>query len=138
MACVKGMGKTPEIIKAAIPGFEAQRRSIDETDHRTPGHACQRMYQRNSSGPRMAEAQRKRWAESRKQPEPPSQGPKRKLSCAGKSAIVAATKRRWALKRAEAVKAQPAPAKKAAAKKSAPVKKAPKKKTAPTPEVAVA
>jgi len=49
-------------------------------------------------------------------PEPPKA--KRKLSAAGREAIIAATKRRWALKRAEAAKV-PGPAKKAAAKKAA-------------------
>jgi hypothetical protein len=44
--------------------------------------------------------------------------PKRKLSEAGRKAIVAATKKRWALKRAEAAKTQQAAPKKAAAKKS--------------------
>jgi len=49
--------------------------------------------------------------------------PKRKLSAAGRKAIIAATKNRWALKRAEAEKAKSAVAKKGAPKKSA-VKKA--------------
>jgi len=43
--------------------------------------------------------------------------PKRKLSAAGKAAIVAALKKRWALKHAEAAKAQPV--KKTAVKKAA-------------------
>jgi hypothetical protein len=61
--------------------------------------------------------------------------PKRRLSAAGRKAIIAATKKRWALRRAEAAKSTPAktaapqkaavkemaPAK--AAKKSVPVKK---------------
>ena len=71
--------------------------------------------------------------------------PKRKLSAAGRKAIIAATKKRWALKRAEAAKSAPvkaaapkkAPAKKAAtakaAKKSVPVKKTATKKTASAP-----
>jgi hypothetical protein len=79
-------------------------------------------------------------AASKKAAEPPAPEatpkPKRKLSAAGRRAIIAATKKRWALKRAEAAKAQspvakkPAPAKKAAAKKAA-VKKTATKKTAP-------
>jgi len=44
--------------------------------------------------------------------------PKRKLSKAGKAAIVAALKKRWAAKKAEAAKAKPAAAKKAAVKKA--------------------
>jgi len=66
---------------------------------------------------RIAEAQRKRWAASRKEPAPPeatSERPKRRLSRAGRAAIVAATKKRWALKRAEAAQAQAASAKRAA------------------------
>jgi hypothetical protein len=50
-------------------------------------------------------------------PEPSK--PKRKLSAAGRKAIIAATKKRWALKRAEAAKAQLRTAKKAAKKKAA-------------------
>jgi hypothetical protein len=60
---------------------------------------------------RIGDAQRKRWAESKKEsvpsspvaPEAPK--PKRKLSAAGKAAIVAALKKRWAAKRAAAEKA---------------------------------
>ena len=71
--------------------------------------------------------------------------PKRRLSAAGRKAIIAATKKRWALKRAEAAKSAPAKTaapKKAAvkklaptktAKKSVPVKKAAAKKTASAP-----
>jgi hypothetical protein len=58
--------------------------------------------------------------------------PKRKLSEAGRRAIVAATKKRWALKRAEAVKTQQAAPKKTA------VKKAVAKKTATTSTPAAA
>jgi hypothetical protein len=36
---------------------------------------------------------------------PSTPKPKRKLSAAGRKAIIAATKKRWALKRAEAAKA---------------------------------
>jgi hypothetical protein len=65
---------------------------------------------------------------SKAKPEPSK--PKRKLSAAGRKAIIAATKKRWALKRAEAAKgaktAAKKPAKKAAAKKTA-VKAAPAK-----------
>ena len=49
---------------------------------------------------------------SKATPEPSK--PKRKLSAAGRKAIIAATKKRWALKRAEAAKAKPASAKKTA------------------------
>ena len=64
--------------------------------------------------------------------------PKRKLSAAGRKAIIAATKRRWALKRAEAAKSIPAKTaapKKAAVKKVAPAKAA--KKSVPVKKAAV-
>jgi hypothetical protein len=62
--------------------------------------------------------------------------PKRKLSAAGRKAIVAATKKRWAT--FHAAKAKPVVAKKATAKKAV-VKKAPVKaaKKAPVKKVAV-
>jgi histone H1/5 len=70
----------------------------------------------------IAEAQRKRWAASKKAAEPPKAPEvpkaKRRLSKAGRAAIVAATKKRWALKRAEDAKAT--------SKKLVPVKKAAK------------
>ena len=90
----------------------------------------------------MKEAQQRRWAKVRSDSEQPLQPtsespkPKGKLSAAGRKAIVAATKRRWALKRAEAAKEKPASAKKAApalkktAVKKAVVKAGPKKKAA--------
>jgi hypothetical protein len=59
---------------------------------------------------RIAEAQRKRWAASKKPSQPSTQAaapkPKRKLSAAGRRAIIAATKKYWALKRSEAAKAR--------------------------------
>jgi len=85
----------------------------------------------------MKEAQQRRWAKIRGETEPPapatpvSKQPKRKLSKAGKAAIVAALKKRWATKKAEAAKAAakkavPAVAKKTSRKKAS-VKKAVKK-----------
>jgi hypothetical protein len=52
---------------------------------------------------RIGEAQRKRWAASKKASEPVLK-PKRRLSATGRKAIIAATKKRWALKRAETAK----------------------------------
>src|SRR5450759_622481 len=52
---------------------------------------------------RIAEAQRKRWAASKKSAEPGPQEaakPKRRLSKAGRAAIVAALNKRWAAKKA--------------------------------------
>jgi hypothetical protein len=55
---------------------------------------------------RIAAAQRKRWAEAKKQAAPSQPAkPKRRLSAAGRKAIIAATKKRWALIRAEKEKA---------------------------------
>jgi hypothetical protein len=56
------------------------------------------------------------------------------LSAAGRKAISEATKRRWALKRAEAQKSQSAVAKKSAAKKT--IGKRPRKKAQRAPEAA--
>jgi hypothetical protein len=74
----------------------------------------------------MALGQKARWAKLKGEsvspapiatPEPPKA--KRKLSKAGRAAIVAATKARWDRIRAEAAKATPAVAKKSTAKKAA-------------------
>ena len=131
---------TPEIVTAAIQGFEDQKRHIDgqiaelramlsggPAEPAATPELPQRKRRRISATGRkaIAEAQRKRWAASRSAAEASSpQGapkPKRKLSAAGRRAISAATKRRWALKRAEAAKARPA---KKTAQKNAAVKKA--------------
>jgi len=112
-----------EIITAAIEGFESQKAQIDaqiaelrqmlsgrpaETAV-TPGPARRKRRKISAAGrARIAEAQRKRWAESKKASEPSAPKsapkPKRKLSAAGRQAIVAAAKKRWAAKRAEAAK----------------------------------
>src|SRR5664280_2707662 len=136
---------TPEIINAAVEGFEQQKRRIDAqiaelrqmlTGSPTATAATpespkgKRRKMSAAARKRIGDAQRKRWAESKKESEPPSPvapeaaKPKRKLSAAGKKAIADATKRRWARVRAEAAtaaKAQQAPAARKAAKK-APVK----------------
>jgi hypothetical protein len=123
---------TKEIIDAAIQGFEEQKRQIDtkvaELRAMLPGdsvepaatpEAPKRTRRKMSAAGRkaIAEAQRKRWADSKKAAasSAPEAAPKkkRKLSKAGRAAIVAATKKRW-----EAVhKAQNAAAKKAPPKK---------------------
>jgi hypothetical protein len=116
---------TAEILAAAIEGFEAQKRRIDEriaeVRQMLPGGRTEpaatpeapkgkRRKMSAAARKRMGDSQRKRWAESKGQSadsqatsEAPK--PKRKLSRAGRAAIVAATKKRWALKRAEAAKA---------------------------------
>ena len=109
---------TPEIITAAILGYEQQKRHIttkiaelrsllsgapaesSAPESRKP----KRRKMSAAARARIAEAQRKRWAASKKASEPVPK-PKRKLSAAGRKAIIAATKKRWALKRAEAARA---------------------------------
>ena len=91
----------------------------------------------------MKEAQQLRWAKIRGESEPPASTipepprAKRKLSAAGKAAIVAALKKRWAAKRMAATKAAPMAKKSAvkkapvkAGKKNAPIKKTVVKKSA--------
>ena len=113
---------TPEIISAAILGFEEQKRQIDSRILElramlsagpveaavTPLAPKRKRGRMSAAGrARIAEAQRKRWAELKKKSEPKAAAkpkPKRKLSRAGKAAIVAALKKRWALKKAAAAK----------------------------------
>jgi hypothetical protein len=152
---------TPEIITAAILGFEEQKRHIDtqiaelramldsgtgETAA-TPEATRKRKKFSAAARQRMKEAQQRRWAIIRGESEPPAPATaepskaKRKLSRAGRAAIIAALKKRWREKKA-AVKAAPAVAKKAPAKKAS-VKtakkagsKGPQKRTAKATEAA--
>ena len=131
---------TPEILTAAILGFEQQKRQIDAqiTDLRsmlsggpakaaaTPGASTGKRKKFSAASRRkMAMAQRARWAAIRGESEPSTPEaakPKRKLSAAGRKAISDATKKRWAAKRAAAKTAtKPAAStrKKGTAKKSA-------------------
>ena len=122
---------TPDIIAAAIDGYESRKTRIDakiaelramrdggSAQSATTSEPVKRKRRKMSaaSRARIAEAQRNRWAASRQAAEPAAaqQAPqrKRRLSAAGRKAIIAATKKRWALKRAEAAKAQPAKTKK--------------------------
>ena len=130
---------TQEIITAAIDGFESQKTRIDAQIQElrailsgspaesavSPEPAKGKRRKMSAAGRRaIAEAQRRRWAESKKHAEPIAPEPvkhKRKLSRAGRAAIVAATKKRWALKRAEDAKAQGGTTK--AAQKKAPAKR---------------
>jgi hypothetical protein len=116
---------TPEVITAAILGFEEQKRHFDtkiaELRAGLSGGAAEpsdapeapkrkRRKMSAAARARIAEAQHRRWAASKmtSQPSTPAEAPKpkRKLSAAGRKAISAATKKRWALKRAEAAKAE--------------------------------
>ena len=124
---------TPEVINAAILGFESQKLRIDAqiaglrampTGTPTATAAAEapkgkRRKMNAAARKRIGDAQRKRWAESKKESAPSSPvapKPKRRLSKAGKAAIVAALKKRWAAKKAAA---QPKPTKKTTAKKTA-------------------
>ena len=135
---------TNEIIIAAITGFESQKTRIDAqiaelravldggsaeaaAMPEPPTHGRKRFSA--AARQRMKEAQQRRWAkirgesEQRSLPVTEPSKPKRKLSAAGKAAIVAALKKRWAAKRA-AMKAAPAAAKKAVKKKAVPTRAA--------------
>jgi hypothetical protein len=146
---------TPEIITAAILGFEEQKRHIDskigELRAMLPGgpgetastpEAPTRKRKRFSAAARkrMKEAQQRRWAKIRGEVEPaPKEAPKakRKMSKEGLARIVAATKKRWAAVRAAKAQQVKAAAKKTAKKKAAVkkvvAKKGAAKKTATTP-----
>jgi len=107
---------TPEVITAAIEGFQAQTQRIDEQiselramlNGRQPTAAAAPQTTKRSTmsaagRKRIAEAQRKRWAALKGASEPAAPQPpkrKRRLSAAGRAAIVAALKKRWAEKRA--------------------------------------
>ena len=131
---------TAEIIRAAIEGFESQKRRIDlqigelrqllttGTTEAAPASGVPAPKRKISAAGRrrMAAAQQARWAKARGEAEPASSPAtpkpaklKRKLSEAGRKAISEATKKRWALKKAEAQKAPATVAKKSAVKSTA-------------------
>jgi hypothetical protein len=114
---------TTEILTAAIDGLEIQKTRINAQIAEirqmleggskpaavpsAPSAPPSRKRRKISKAGRaaIAAAQRKRWADSKKQqPAPEAPKAKRKLSAAGRRAIIAATKKRWAAKRAEAAK----------------------------------
>src|ERR1039458_1256234 len=120
---------TPEIIVAAILGFEEQKRHIDskiaelramlpggpsETAATPVAPTSKRRKFSAAVRRRLRGGQQRRWASIRGESEPAASAtpeapkPKRKLSAAGRKAIQDALRRRWAQKRAEAAKAQPA------------------------------
>ena len=104
---------TPEIINAAVEGFEQQKLRIDAqiaelrqmltgtptATAATPEGPKGRRRMSAAARKRIGDAQRKRWAEAKKKSSPVAPAaakPKRKLSAAGKKAISEATKKRWA------------------------------------------
>ena len=113
---------TTEILTAAIDGFEIKKARIDAqiaeirqlleggpapvvavSESAAAPASSKRRKMSKAGRAAIAEAQRKRWADSKK-PAAEAPKPKRKLSAAGRKAIIAATKKRWAAKRAEAAK----------------------------------
>jgi hypothetical protein len=128
---------TPEIITAAIGGFEQQKLRIDvqiaelrallkgnpTEPAATPEAPKGKRRMSAAARKRIGDAQRKRWAESEEEsafpvaPEPPK--PKRKLSAAGKKAIAEASRKRWAAFHAAKKAGTSTVAKKRAAKKTA-------------------
>lgn len=111
---------TAEIITAAILGFESQKRRIDgqiaelrallpggSTETATPEAPTRKRKKFSAAArKRMREAQQRRWTRIRGESEPAVPAtpelakPKRRLSAAGKAAIIAVTEKRLALKRA--------------------------------------
>jgi hypothetical protein len=141
------------VIEAAIVGFEHQKTQIDnqiaELRAMLSGGPVEIPATPEPTKPtsrkrslavrrRMALAQKERWAKIKGESEQPPPAavvapkPKRKLSAAGRAAIIAATKKMWAAKKA-AAKAKAAPTKKATpARKKAAVKKTAAKAPAQT------
>ena len=128
---------SPEVIAAAIDGFENQKKRIDaqigelrvmlngKHPASVPPQPAKRKRRKISAASRrrIAAAQRQRWAATKQQSarslqtvmaEAPRR--KRRLSAAGRKRIIEATKRRWALKRAEAAKARRPATRKGASK----------------------
>ena len=136
--------------KAAIERALAALREVDPSvaaraEHAaaTPeGPARKRRKRSAAVRKRMALAQKARWAKIKGEIEPPTppapepSKPKRRISAEGMKRIIAATKKRWRLKRAaeNAALVKKVAAKKVAvtpAKRAAPVRKAARKKSAP-------
>jgi histone H1/5 len=145
-----------EILTAAIEGFEQQKIRIDTQiaelrdmllGGRTEPTATPEVPKGNrrklsaAARKRIGDAQRKRWAASKKAAEPSTSEAapkrKRKLSAAGRRAIAEATKKRWAAFHAAKAAEKPAVAKKSTAKKAV-TKKSAAKKTAVKAPVKVA
>jgi hypothetical protein len=127
---------TPDILAAAVLGFEEQKTQIDAkisairrlldgrptatapTDTATPRKKRSAAVRR-----RMKLAQQLRWQKIKEAAEPPqaesAKPKKRHLSAKGRRAIVEATKRRWAKVKAAKKAGSPAVAKKAGRKKPA-------------------
>ena len=147
---------TPAIINAAIDGFENQKRQIDsqiaglrgmldgassDTAPTTTKRKARKRILSAAARARIGDAQRKRWAATKRQSEPAeptaAQSPrkKRKMSAAGRRAIAEGTRKRWAAVRAAKAQAEKAAIKagrKTASKKAAKRARTAAKKTALT------
>ena len=113
-----------EIIQAAIEGFEARKRQINqqiaELRSMLNGASPESAAASPANGPRtmsaasrkrIADAMRKRWAAAKKGTAPQAAAPaskktKRRLSPEGRQRIIDATKKRWAAVRAAAAKSR--------------------------------
>ena len=145
---------SPEILTAAIEGFEQQKLRIDaqiaELRAMLSGGRAEpaatpkvpkgkRRKMSAAARKRIGDAQRKRWAASKKPAAMPpeaaaaTEAPKRKMSAAGRRAISEATKKRWAAFHAAKTAEKPAVAKKGAAKKAVAKKVAAKKAAVKAP-----
>src|SRR5262245_45040632 len=118
----------PEIIAAAVEGFESRKVRLDEQISELRGmlggaspestaapHNGGRRQISAAAQRRMAAGQRRRWAVAKAEsaPAPAASKGKRRLSAAGRAAIVAALKKRWAAKKAAGKRPQPVVLKKA-------------------------
>ena len=131
---------TPEILTAALEGFEAQKKRLQDKvaelkamlsgESKKPAASplpAKRTRTMSAAARKLiSAAQKQRWANLKKTSEIPSQPlasaqPKkqRKFSAAGKLAIREAAKRRWAKVKAAQQAAEPAAATKSAPKKTA-------------------
>ena len=136
---------TTEILTAALEGFEAQKKRLEEQiaelkamlggvpKKQAAGAGPKKGKRTLSAAARAAisEAQKRRWAKAKQasggaaQPAAAVPAKKRQLSAAGRLAIVEAARRRWAKAKAAQQAPKPAAASKRTAKKVA-KKKAPK------------
>jgi hypothetical protein len=134
---------TDQVINAAIEGFKAQKTRLNEQiaelramlshspngSTATPEPAVTKRRKFSAAARRRTrKAQRQRWTRVRGRAVARVQKvkPKRHISEQGLKNIIAATKRRWALKRLQAAKARKA----AVSRKKAASKKVPRKKAA--------
>ena len=119
---------TPQLITAAIQGFEAQKTRIDQqiaelrammsgapatASVKPEGVPGTRRKFSAAAKQKMREAQQRRWAKTRGDADQPAAAapvaakPKRRISEEGMQRIIAATKKRWADKKGAAMGEEP-------------------------------